>query len=47
MTMTANHALHLTAASRRCCNRRAPWPPSLNLGAERPTPMFGLLDVLT
>ena len=28
----ANHALYLTAADRRGCNRHALWPPSLSLG---------------
>ena len=32
MTATPNLALQRTAASRRGCNRRAPWPPSLSLG---------------
>jgi phosphoglycolate phosphatase-like HAD superfamily hydrolase len=27
-----NHALQRTAAGRRGCNHRAPWPPSLSLG---------------
>ena len=32
MTVPPNHALQRTAASRRSCNRRASWPPSLSLG---------------
>src|SRR5215510_496378 len=30
--MWPNHALQRTAAGRRRCSRRAPWPPSLSLG---------------
>ena len=30
-----NHALQRTAASRRGCNRRVSWPPSLSLGRRR------------
>ncbi len=31
-----NHALQRTAASRRGCNPRAWWPPSLSLGRSAP-----------
>ena len=31
LTTTPNHALQRTAAGRRGCNPRAPWPPSLSL----------------
>ena len=40
----ANHALRRTAAGRRGCNRRASWPPSLNLGLGKQVALFaGLL----
>jgi hypothetical protein len=40
-----NHALQRTAASRRGCNRRASWSPSLSLVVSRHSGGIGYGDV--
>jgi hypothetical protein len=46
MTNVPNHALQRTAASRHCCNRRAPWPPSLSLVVRSQTRRFQFSAVI-